>query len=151
VKKQHQNNSDTTAISIVKHKNRKPKHGLYIEISFNSLDGRTRLAKDVNAIMSRYRDYVIACIGQSNIVIEGLIREIAVKEYKLAQYESFMLLNPKEPMADHYIPLSNSKRLDVAKLEESIKEMAKNKRGPSLQDYINNLTEVKDNGDQERD
>jgi len=88
------------------------KHGLYTEIDLNCLDKRTRLAKAIKSLKKELRDFV----GNPTPATELLIHRIIYKTVKLSLYESTSLQDPKNEEAAHYLPMSNSLRLDLVAL-----------------------------------
>ena len=104
------------------------KTGLYLNLE--KLDGRTAPARAKKEILNALRDYV----GNVSILHEILIHEICYKTIRLGEYEITKLTDGKGmDEADHYIPLSNSLRLDIQQLERMVD---KNQRAPDLTEYV---------------
>jgi len=80
------------------------------------------------ALQERLRDFV----GVSNAVTDLLIHRILYKSLRLSMYETSKILDDPFQEADHYLPMSNSLRLDLTALAS----MAGKKRPPSLDDYL---------------
>jgi len=104
------------------------KHSLYKRIDLSAIDKRTALGKTIEIIKRELRDYV----NGGSIVSELLTQRIVYKVVKLSLYEVNQLTNRERPEADHYLPMSNSLRLDLAML----KQLSGKAKGPSLEKYL---------------
>ena len=113
---------DTKAVS------RAVKHRLYAKIDLNAIDGRTHVGKAITALKKELRDY----IGEPTPGSELLIQRITYKAIKLSLYEVSCLTDLKPEESDHYLPMANSLRLDLAALGH----MAGQARAPDLRDYL---------------
>lgn len=103
--------------------------GFYSKIDLESIDGRTTLGKAVKEIKTQLRDYV----GDNRtLVAEILIGRIAYKVVRLCRYEINNLENPHDTEVPHFLPLSNSLRLDLVALQQ----MAAATKPPSLDDFL---------------
>jgi hypothetical protein len=122
------------------HKNlshRPPKTGLYLD--FRHLDGRSRLSKSIKYVKRELRAFV----GENNIIAETLIQGIAYKFVRLVMYMANQVgEDPGE--SDHFIPMSNSLRLDLQFLANLA---GKPKQAPDLNRYLEVTYGAKDDKD----
>jgi hypothetical protein len=119
--------ADKTAFPIKSKRGRPPLTGLYIDLEL--VDGRTRLGKTITVLRNTLREYV----GVSTPATELLIQRIVFKSIRLSMYECAALNDgPGMKPADHYIPLSNSLRLDL----QALAQMAGKPKAPDLNDYL---------------
>lgn len=119
--------ADKTAFPIKPKPGRPPLTGLYIDLAL--VDGRTRLGKTITVLRNSLREYV----GVSTPATELLIQRIVFKSIRLSMYECAALNDgPGAKPADHYIPLSNSLRLDL----QALAQMAGKPQPPDLDDYL---------------
>ena len=109
----------------------KPWHGagFYQHFDLEEIDGRTQLGKGIQALKTGLRAYLD---GETTVVSELLIQRITYKAIKLAMYESTCLRDPTNEEAPHYLPLSNSLRLDL----QALQALAGQSKPPSLDDYL---------------
>jgi hypothetical protein len=101
--------------------------GLYKRL--DELDGRTTTAKVIQVLRRELQAYV----GESTIACEILINRIIYKHLRLTAYENTWIENPKHEEKQHYIPLANSLRLDLATLKEM---SGQRKPPPDLHSYV---------------
>lgn len=106
-------------------------HGLYRRIDLETLDGRTRLGRAAKEIQAELKAYV----GQGSVITDVLINQIVYKVLRLRLYQSNNFDNPDDFEAAHYLPLSNSLRLDLQELARQTGET----RPPSLDEYLSGL------------
>jgi hypothetical protein len=130
----------TQPVSEVPEKQKYERTGLYVNYDERALDGRTTTAKIIRELKRELNVYV----GQPTVATEILINRIIYKHLRLSAYENAFVENPKPEEKQHYIPLSNSLRLDLQTLKEMV---AQKKQPPDLQGYIKQLKEGKSNGD----
>jgi len=112
--------------------------GLYKITDERSLDGRTTTAKVIRELKRELQEYV----GQPTIATEMLIQRIIYKHLRLSAYENSFIENPKHEEKMHYLPMSNSLRLDLQTLQEMCKQK---KQPPDLQGYLNKFKESNSN------
>lgn|GEM_PF-6712934 len=117
-KKDKGNNKDSKAIATGKDRRRWLKTGLYTEIDIDAIDGRTRTGKTVKGLKAGLRDYV----GNPTPASELLIHRIVYKTIKLSLYEASSLTMLTNEESAHYLPMSNSLRLDLRELAELAKK-----------------------------
>jgi len=106
-------------------------HGLYKKLS--DLDNRTALAKSVTEL----KDYLIQWVQNPNPAAEILIQKIVYKTIRTSLYEASVLkkLNLGDDdfkESDHYLPMSNSLRLDL----QMLAKMAGRSQEPDLGAYL---------------
>jgi hypothetical protein len=101
-------------LALKNKKKKSYKSGLRLRLEYDTLDGRTSTAKAVKAIRNDLRGFV----GESNAAAEILISRISYKVLKLTLYELTSLQNLKNDELPHYLPLSNSCRLDLIALAQ---------------------------------
>lgn len=116
-----------------KPQNTQTKHRLYCEIDINKLDKRTRAGQAIIAMGDRLRDFV--CVN--NAVTDMLIQRILYKSLRLSMYETSKIFDDQFQEADHYLPMANSLRLDLAALAG----MAGKPKAPDLNDYLKRVYE----------
>jgi hypothetical protein len=109
-------------------------HGLYKKIDLSTLDGRTKLGRAAKEIQTDLQNFV----GKGNVVTDLLITQIIYKALRLQLYQGNNFDNPKDSEVAHFIPLSNSLRLDLQELAR----LAGEARPPSLDDYLKGLKEA---------
>ncbi len=126
MEKRHKKNSDNKALETTKRRFAVMKHGLYIQV--NGIDGRTRLGKTISALRNQLRNFV----GESTTGSELLIARIVYKSIRLGLYEAAKFADLEGGEADHYLPMSNSLRLDLVALAT----MAGKPKVPDLDEYI---------------
>ena len=112
----------------VKKKKGGEKHRFYCVIDINNLDQRTNVAKTVQFL----KDQLQAYIGEGNIVTDLLTHRIIYKTIRLSMYETDKLLQESLDEIDHYLPMSNSLRLDL----QTLANMAGKPKPPDLNDYL---------------
>lgn len=112
--------------------------GLYKITDERSLDGRTTTAKVIRELKRELQEYV----GQPTITAELLIQRIIYKHIRLSQYENAFVENPKSEEKMHYLPMSNSLRLDLQTLKDMV---GQKKQPPDLQGYLKQFKESKSN------
>jgi len=96
--------------------------GLYRKIEESQLDGRTLTAKLVRRLTEELRHYVEVQTGEApTITVQILIQRIVYKHVRLSNYENTVVTSDETAEAQHYVPLSNSLRLDLAQLMTIIK------------------------------
>jgi hypothetical protein len=106
------------------------KHGLYLRVNEDTLDGRTWVAK---FIQEGRRD-LMAFTGNHNPLVERLIKRIVFKDLRLSSYELTCLEDPDTPGLDEYVRLANSFRRDLTALKElAIKKV---KRVPTIEELM---------------
>jgi len=109
-------------------------HGLYRQIDLETLDGRTRLGKAAKEVKAELKAYV----GRGTIVTDMLIDQIVYKLLRLKLYQARNVYNAKDFEAAHFLPLSNSLRLDLQELSRQVGQG----RPPSLDEYLSGLDKV---------
>lgn len=129
-KKRKENNKDSKAIATGKDRRRWLKSGLYVEIDINKIDGRTRMGKTIKGLKAELRDFV----GGSTTASELLISRICYKTIKLSLYEASSLTSLANEESAHYLPMSNSLRLDLQALADLAKKQPS--KVPSLDDWM---------------
>lgn len=125
-KKDDRKDEKAPTVRSTKHRFARVKHGLYLQL--NGIDGRTRLGKTVAALRDVLREYV----GSPTPVTELLVQRICYKSLRLGLYEASRLADLGEAEVDHYLPMSNSLRHDLALLAT----MAGKPKAPNLKKYI---------------
>jgi hypothetical protein len=89
------------------------KHGLWIDFKRVKLDGRTALAKAINAMKQK----LVKQLGGNPSIAESLLIDRVVhKAVKAHIYEINFFSNRKQGSKDHYLALVNSLRLDLQAL-----------------------------------
>ena len=119
----------TKQLALKNEKSKFYKGGLRLELAYDHLDGRTRVAKSIKAIRDDLRKYV----GETSAVSEILISRISYKALKLSLYELSSLQNLENQEAHYYLPMANSLRLDLQALEV----LTGRPQPPDLESYIN--------------
>jgi len=125
-KKKRRKAGEGELVRTTMHRFSRVKHGLYLQL--NGIDGRTRLGKTVIALRDVLREYV----GESTPVTELLVQRICYKSLRLGLYEASQLVNLEEAEVDHYLPMANSLRHDLALLAT----MAGKPKAPNLNEYL---------------
>lgn len=110
-------------------------HGLYSKLDLSTIDGRTRLGKIANNIRSDLQEYV----GDGTAISGILIEQILYKFIRISMYQANQLTIEDYSEKQHYIPLSNSLRLDLQELARQAGEA----KPPSLEDYLSNMEVAK--------
>ena len=105
---------------------RPPEHALYMDLT--SIDGRTKVGKAINGLKSHLRDFV----GEATPATEILIQRIAYKTVRLGLYEVAFLSSPGTKEKDHYLPMSNSLRLDL----QALQMLSAKPKSPDLEQNI---------------
>lgn len=104
------------------------KTGLYLDLS--KLDGRTSIAKAAKQVLEALREFV----GDTTVIHEILLHRITYKTIRLSLYEAAkMEENGMAKEADHYLPMANSLRLDIAQLEKMV---GNGRKLPDLDEYV---------------
>ena len=112
--------------------------GFHACFELENIDLNSKIGRSMIALKNYLREYVV----QNNILSELLIGRITYKVLKLVMYESACLKNPQNTEAPHYLPMTNSLRLDL----RSLADLAGETKPPDLSDYLamKNAKEVKD-------
>jgi len=105
------------------------KHGLYERLDLSGIDQRTIVGRVVKTLKKQLREYV----GDGNAATEILIQRIAYKTLRCSRYEVNNLGSKQDVESDHYLPMSNSLRLDLQALAQLVGRV----KGPDIEDYIN--------------
>jgi len=123
-------NPDSTAMVPKRDRRKWTKTGLYIEFNADGIDGRTKMGKSIRVLRDQFRDFV----GKPTTVSEVLIHRIIYKVIKLSLYERAQLQNLENIEAQHYLPMSNSLRLDL----QALAQIAGKQTGkvPRLEDIL---------------
>jgi len=129
-------NKDTNVIPYKNRPDIKFKHGLRCELDLANIDGRTRLGKTISWLKTELYNFV----GINTVASELLINQIIYKTIKLNFYTKTKLQNISNEEANHYLPLSNSLRLDLMALSQ----LSGKPKPPDLQDYIRTTYGSKD-------
>lgn len=104
------------------------RHGFYM--SLENVDGRTCLGKAIKRLRERLREYVEEATPATEILIERIL----YKSIRISLYEANRLNNPAKE-SDHYLPMSNSLRLDL----QVLSQLAGRVKSPSLDEILREI------------
>jgi hypothetical protein len=105
---------------------RKRQHGLYIDVA--AIKKTSKAGRAITAIKQALRDW----IGEGNVGAELILQRIAYKALRLSLYEASRFEDPDQSEAAHYLPMSNSLRLDI----QAVLNMRESQGKPASYDEV---------------